>query len=59
MSLTLAIWASEMLRVRWAPEMLRMRAWSQFAGAGVMNLQFTLDWPVRCIFKFIAEAFQG
>ena len=48
MSLTLAFWASEMLR---------MRAWSQFAGAGVMNLQFTPDWPVRCVFKFIEMLF--
>ena len=25
----------------------------------MINLQFTPDWPVRCVFKFIAEAFQG
>ena len=48
MSLALAFWASEMLR---------MPAWSQSAGAGVMNLQFTPDWPVRCVFKFIEMLF--
>ena len=24
----------------------------------MINLQFTPDWPVRCEFKFIGEAFQ-
>ena len=25
----------------------------------MINLQFTSDWPVRCEFKFIGEAFPG
>ena len=34
-----------------------MRAWSESAGVGVINLQFTPDWPVRCVFKLIEMLF--